>query len=30
MRLFIEKTKSEPKPYYWPYDLAGRQPDMRP
>jgi hypothetical protein len=27
MQRFIEKTKSEPKPFYWPYDLAGRQAD---
>jgi hypothetical protein len=29
MQRFIEKTKSEPKPFYWPYDLAGRQADKR-
>jgi hypothetical protein len=29
MRRLIEKTKSEPGPFYWPYDLAGRQPDLK-
>jgi hypothetical protein len=27
MRRFVEKANAEPKPFYWPYDLAGRQPE---